>query len=151
MKKRQRLLSILIILALVFIWGNSLLSKPASKAISDIIVNALYAIGEKLGISLSASEATEEALDTSTFFVRKAAHLTEFAVLAALIYLRLETTGKKRILTAFLCAAAVGAIDETIQIFSHRGSQIRDVFIDAAGALLGLLIILLFLRRKKPK
>ena len=78
--------------------------------------------------------------------------MTEYAVFTVLVFLRLESTGKKRFFTAWGLGALTGAIDETLQIFSHRGSQVQDVLIDSAGALLGLGIlslILYFISRKE--
>lgn len=36
----------------------------------------------------------------------------------------------------------VAAIDETIQIFSHRGSQLQDVWLDFSGFIVGTLLLL---------
>ena len=36
----------------------------------------------------------------------------------------------------------VAAIDETIQIFSHRGSQLQDVWLDFSGFVVGTLLLL---------
>lgn len=138
--RRKKLLTLLIILTLAFIWGNSLLSKDASLRLSEIVrgwLNLLTAAGE------------EEVV--TSFGIRKAAHVTEFAVLAVLLRLRLDRTGKRGFFTTWGCAAAAGGIDETIQIFSQRGSQFTDVCIDACGALLGLLLLRLFLRLRKGK
>ena len=55
--------------------------------------------------------------------------------------LRIERKGVQRSGSVFLLGVITGAADETIQIFSHRGSMVRDVFIDAAGVLLGLGIV----------
>ena len=87
----------------------------------------------------------------TSHLIRKAAHVTEYAVFAALLFLRLESAGKKRFFTAWGLGALTGAIDETLQIFSHRGSQVRDVLIDTAGALLGLAIVSLIFYMKSRK
>ena len=70
---------------------------------------------------------------------------------AALVFFRLESRGKKRFFTAWGLAALTGAIDETVQIFSHRGSQVKDVVLDACGALLGLCAAALILCIKSRK
>ena len=87
----------------------------------------------------------------TSHIIRKAAHVTEYAVFAALLFLRLESAGKKRFFTAWGLGTLTGAIDETLQIFSHRGSQVRDVLIDTAGALLGLCAAALILCIKSRK
>ena len=155
--KRKRLLNVLIVLALVFIWGNSLVSGELSGKISDDILFFMNAAAEKLGFGqdtftyMMDGDGDGVAEQPTSHIIRKAAHVTEYAVFAALVFLRLESRGKKRFFTAWGLAALTGAIDETVQIFSHRGSQVRDVLIDTAGALLGLSIILLFLYVKKNR
>ena len=156
--KHKRLLTVLIVLALVFIWGNSLVSRELSGKISDAILAVMNAAAEKLGFGadlftyMSDEDGDGVAEQPTSFVIRKAAHVTEFAVFTALVFLRLESTGKKRFFTAWGLGTLTGAIDETLQIFSHRGSQVRDVLIDSAGALLGLGIvslILYFISRKE--
>lgn len=152
--KRKRTLTILIVLALVFIWGNSLVSGELSGKISDGIMAAMNTAAEKLGFGSDAftymmdEDGDGVAEQPTSHIIRKAAHVTEYAVFTALVFLRLESTGKKRFFTAWGLGALTGAIDETLQIFSHRGSQVQDVLIDSAGALLGLSIILLYIWKK---
>ena len=86
------------------------------------------------------------------FYVRKAAHVTEYAILAVLIMRALAGETKRSVTLhifaaigmALLCAAA----DEFHQSFvgSRTGSPL-DVMLDLAGALLGVVIYKLFLRR----
>lgn len=88
--------------------------------------------------------------------VRKAAHLTEYAVLGALFaraFLRGhgKTTARYALLTWLICLAWA-ALDEFHQTFvaSRTGSPI-DVMIDATGALAGLGIYWLATRRRHQK
>ena len=81
--------------------------------------------------------------EPTSHIVRKLAHVTEFAVVEALLWLRLESRGHRRARTALLLSAGVGAVDETLQIFSHRGSAVSDVLIDTLGAALGISLALL--------
>ena len=77
--------------------------------------------------------------------VRKLGHFTEFTLLGAemagllIARRRLRFQGFVNCLFAGL---SVAVIDETIQIFSHRGSQVQDVLLDFAGACFGLLLII---------
>lgn len=69
---------------------------------------------------------------------RKAAHMIEYAVLAALATLALSRKGKRGPLIALSLAVAWAALDETHQLFvAGRGPQLFDVLIDAAGAAIG--------------
>lgn len=87
-----------------------------------------------------------ELLATWRVVIRKGAHMTEFAVLAMLFFGAWRnggerTIGRSALLTAPSCFI-VAAADEFHQAFvPARGPSLRDVFIDFAGALLGILLI----------
>ena len=80
--KRKRILTVLIVLALVFIWGNSLVSRELSGKISDDILFFLNAAAEKVGLGPDAfTYMTDEdgdgvAEQPTSHLVRKAAHVT---------------------------------------------------------------------------
>lgn len=89
--------------------------------------------------------------------VRKAAHMTEYAILAVLFYVWLGTwqfrRGRRQLL-AIAMAAAYAASDEFHQLFVEgRAGRVSDVLIDSAGALAGVgictLCIWLHRRRKQ--
>ena len=154
--RRRILLTVLIVCMLAFIWGNSLLSREISGAISDTILKYANRVAEAAGLGESFfsfftdTDGDGEAEETS-HWIRKAAHITEFAVFAVLLRLRLESTGEKRFFTVLALSGATAAMDETLQIFSHRGSQLRDVLIDLAGALLGLGLVWLLGRKRRKR
>jgi VanZ family protein len=82
------------------------------------------------------------------FFVRKGAHLTEYAVLAALLWhaLRRGTAWqwKMSILagTVLLTCTLFAATDEFHQSFvATRTASAQDVLIDLSGALIGVAIV----------
>jgi VanZ family protein len=88
------------------------------------------------------------------FCVRKAAHVTEYAILALLLSRAIfrETTLKRARSTLFLSAwiacTVVAACDEFRQSFvESRGASPWDVMIDSAGAIFGLLVYARFARR----
>lgn len=95
-----------------------------------------------------------EALETAHFYVRKAAHLTEYAILAillsrALVAGKAPLDGKTAVLV-LTGAALYAASDEFHQSFvPSRGASLHDVGIDATGATLGLIIFWWFRRRYK--
>jgi len=88
-------------------------------------------------------------------FVRKCAHLTEYAILASLLF-RAFGQNQRRVgrafAVSFFIAAIYAALDEFHQSFvpSRTGSP-YDVAIDCAGALAGLLIYWRALRNRKSK
>ena len=130
--RRVLLCRVLLVLNLALIWGNSLLSGAESGQMSGGIMEFVM---ELLQIPADFS-------DVVHLIIRKLAHLTEFACLAALISWDLGMVKEKRvhqILLAVLLAMAVALMDETIQLFApDRGPSLVDVWIDTLGAVLGM-------------
>ena len=130
--RRVLLCRVLLVLNLALIWGNSLLSGAESGQMSGGIMEFVM---ELLRIPADFS-------DVVHLIIRKLAHLTEFACLAALISWDLGMVKEKRvhqILLAVLLAMAVALMDETIQLFApDRGPSLVDVWIDTLGAVLGM-------------
>jgi len=81
-------------------------------------------------------------------WVRKCAHLAEYALLAFFICLSLPLKGKTAPRTAFALAVTFAALDELHQtMVPGRSGQLSDVLIDAGGALLGAAWAMVFLHR----
>jgi len=78
------------------------------------------------------------------FFVRKCAHVTEYAILAALLYRAFRQSGKLRRFAgviSFFIAGVYASLDEFHQSFiPSRTGAIQDVMIDCVGAFFGLLL-----------
>lgn len=139
---KKRIYFVLFCLILCFIWGNSLLSREVSGAISHFIADIF---GGEHGTS-----------DEGHRFVRKVAHFCEFASLGAVFLLWIKERTPQRALQLATCAfvgVAVPLIDETIQIFSGRGPALSDVWIDISGYVVGSVIcasvVFLISRRRK--
>jgi VanZ family protein len=86
---------------------------------------------------------TDAAIASVQLFVRKAAHLTEYAILAALLCRGFRQS--RRLLwaamLAFVLAVISAALDEFHQSFvASRTGSTWDVIIDCLGALAGLVI-----------
>ena len=78
--------------------------------------------------------------------VRKLAHFTEFCLLGAeLIMLTclLRKLRVRNVLNCLFAGLSAAVIDETIQIFSARGSQAIDVLLDFGGVVAGVLLVFL--------
>ena len=144
-RKRVIIFGILLALTLGFIWGNSMLSKEMSGAISHFMADLL---GGEQGSS-----------DEGHYLLRKAGHFFEFAFLGVIFQLfvrELTADGVRRLLSSALVGVSVPLIDETIQIFSNRGYALPDVWIDISGYALGMSLAILalgavHLLRKKGK
>ena len=83
------------------------------------------------------------------------AHFSEFAVLAALLWLALRRTmtlsEQTMLAIAFFGAALFAASDELHQAFvPGRTPDIRDLLVDVAGILLALAVIRWLAARRKP-
>src|ERR671929_2445353 len=85
--------------------------------------------------ALSSIPSLSSGLGDWDYVLRKCAHVTEYAVLGALL---LRALGRE--LPAFLAAVAYAATDELHQHFVRgRHASPIDVAIDAAGVLIGIL------------
>ncbi|MBE6684209.1 MAG: VanZ family protein [Ruminococcaceae bacterium] len=125
MKKRYWLIAIFAFIV-CFIWGNSVFSSQISSAISK-------AVGEFFASIFGTGNG---ATTVGGLSVRKMAHFIEFAVLGIAASLLFKLFAKNRFVYALLlalCGLFVALMDETIQIFSQRGSSVRDVWIDILG------------------
>ena len=130
---KKRILSILILLNLALIWGNSMLTGLSSEAVSG---GLLAFLGRFLPVLLTEAGHT---------FLRKAAHFSEFALLGLLYCGRHRLVKGEAPVHLMGFGLAVACIDETIQIFTPgRASSLIDVWIDASGFALGLLLIVIF-------
>ena len=130
------LVCLLITVTLGFIWGNSIKSRSESKLLS---LGVLRWIRPLLGVIFSAENVTDH-------LVRKLAHFTEFGMLGAELILLAGLLRKLRVRTVLNCLLAelsVAVIDETVQIFSARGSQAIDVLLDFGGVVAGAAFALL--------
>ena len=96
---------------------------------------------------------SEDSLVMARAVIRKGGHVTEYAVLAALLAwaalgTRMDDGGKRLFAGAWLIATAYAATDEWHQSFQPtRQGQVMDVVIDSAGAALGAGAFVIALRR----
>lgn len=103
---------------------------------------------DKTSITLTSLLFSGEDFDFILFlnvFVRKAAHMTEYAALTVPAWLFVSTFEIKKLwgnIIPFVFAAIYAATDEIHQLFvPGRSGQVRDVLIDSVGALLGIVFI----------
>lgn len=147
------LLHALLVFAALFIFSQSLPDREASKEIS---VDVTSKIAPFLELFLGSG-------NVSDHLVRKAAHFAEFFVFGALSavcavmrakYAARKTEGVAAIrVQSFINAAflslAAALTDETIQLFTGRGSQVADVWLDFSGAVCAIFAVFVFVRAKK--
>lgn len=130
-------LGALVVLTLAFIFGNSLQNGEASSEASGSLRQLLENL---MGVPVN------------EFLLRKAAHFSEYALLGAEVSLLLRalsgcalrhTAWRRNVLDFAAFGFLTAAIDETIQIFSGRGSSLLDVWLDTAGYLTGFFLFFL--------
>ena len=129
-------LCLLILFTIGFIWGNSMKSRSESQSLS---LGVLQFIRPLLDAIFSPENVNDH-------LVRKLAHFAEFTVLGAELALLSVLLGKRNlpsILNCLFAGLVVAVADETIQIFSLRGSQVIDVVLDFSGVIAGTLLLLL--------
>lgn len=132
---------ILLVLNLVFIFGNSVLDGQSSRAVS---AKAEQAIEKVVGKDIE-NDPEEVRLYGKTFnsFLRKCAHVAEFFTLAVLAYIcALPLRGAVRPLSLVLMGIGVPLLDETVQLFHKRSALISDIWIDVAGYTAGVVLML---------
>ena len=125
---KMRLCITLLVLNLLFIWGNSLLPGPVSAAISGYVKQLLSNL-----LNMGDSHP-----GTGHGLLRKIAHVTEFTCLGGLLMWLISMMQKKMITVPAGGLLAAG-VDETIQLFvPGRGAAVTDVMIDMLGVCLGM-------------
>ena len=99
-------------------------------------------------ISLSRQSSTAAVSYTHLYYVRKAAHMTEYFLLAVAISFPLYVYGVRgiwlMILAGIVCVGFAG-LDEYHQSFvDSRTPSVKDVGIDSIGAMIGVLLVQAF-------
>ena len=139
-------LPLLIWIGVIFVGSTSVMSVPHT---SRYIIPVLLWL--KPGM-------TPQTIWVIIVFIRKCVHVTEYAVLALLLWRALCSLPILRTKTlmvfgaVLLGCAMLAASDEFHQVFvKSRTPAVRDVVLDVTGAVLGLLIGLSFARRHPKK
>lgn len=139
--RKMRVCATLLVVNILFIWGNSLLPGSVSGAISHWVRDVLAYIFQR----------EPSGSDSGHGLLRKLAHFTEFACLGAL-FTWLFGMLRKPLPVALPCGFLIACIDETIQRFvPGRGPAFKDVLIDTSGALVGIGMLFLGYTIRKNK
>jgi VanZ family protein len=114
---------------------------PASRALSLWLPVIVWAA---VIFTLSSIPSLGTGLGVWDTVLRKAGHMTEFAILGALLFRALS-----RELPAFVAGAAYAVTDEVHQHFVEgRHASALDVALDAVGVTLGIVLLRLFQTRQ---
>ena len=144
MKKNKIILGILIVAWLCLIWGHSLQPAAVSEGESAKWLQIICKICPFI---------TND--DNGMFIVRKTAHFTEYGVLGVLLALEMAQFVRgwfRRFVEPLLLALSTAFVDETIQLFVvGRSGEVRDMWIDVAGAALAIVITLAIIGNRRGK
>ncbi len=144
MKKNKIILGILIVAWLCLIWGHSLQPAVVSAGESAKWLQIICKICPFI---------TND--DNGMFIVRKAAHFTEYGVLGVLLALEMAQFVRgwfRRFVEPLFLALSVAFVDATILLFVvGRSGEVRDMWIDVAGAALAIVITLAIIGNRRGK
>jgi len=136
--KRKKVLSwILLIVWMVIIFSFSHQPAVQSSSLSD-------------GILVKIEKVTHLPISNefSSFFIRKAAHFTEYAILGILgmcLLSQYSISKKNRFLFAIIFCFCYASLDEIHQLFIEgRSGQWIDVVLDTCGSLFGMIFLQYF-------
>ena len=114
------------VVTLLLIWGQSVLPVSGSAKESGwLLQTVVNPVLRFLGFA-----------DMRQTLLRKLAHVSEFALFTFCLALLL----RGRVVQTLGIGFITGALDESIQLFSDRSAEVRDIWIDFVGAVLGTLL-----------
>lgn len=130
-------------MGIIFVMSSSLFGSDETGTLVQDVIRYFY------------PSATPEDIETINFVVRKAAHFTEYAVLAVLWHRGLAGGSgldtRDRVVTAFVISAVYAASDEFHQSFvPGRTPAVADVLLDSSGAAFACLLLWLGHKKARP-
>ena len=140
MKSKKLIYTIITILWIAVIFGFSLQPATVSNNVSGSILTRI------LAPMFPQIMENKELAHLAHLLVRKAAHFTEYMVLGMLSVNAIQyyLTKKLYVMSAGFCVV-IAMIDETIQLFvPGRDGRFWDVLIDSSGAIVGIVLFMLF-------
>ena len=139
-----------IVMAMI-IFGFSKQDGEESSGLSYKAADIILTVCDKAGIIDCNENNRESMIEAVQFPIRKAAHMTEYAILAFLLY-KTFIHKQNPLIKSFIFTFLYACSDEFHQLFiAGRAGQFKDVCIDSTGALIMLLIIYFINKRKDKK
>lgn len=133
---------------MVLIYSFSAQSGEVSGNLSYKISVEIIEIKEKVMDTNSSYEEICAQADHIHYYVRKAAHMTEYCLLAICISFPLYVYGIRGIWLIFLaglvCVGFAGADEYHQSFIAGRGPSAKDVCIDALGSFIGIMLVQAF-------
>ena len=143
-----------IVMAMI-IFGFSKQDGEESSGLSYKAADIILTVCDKAGIIDCNENNRESMIEAVQFPIRKAAHMTEYAILGWLAFAfsgTFEMRQKVHYIAALGFAFCYASTDEFHQLFvPGRAGRVTDVLIDSAGAFLALLAIHIILYYHKSE
>ena len=144
---KKTIFAVLLVLWMGFIFSMS--SENAEKSSNTSGQTIRVVLSAVPGFEEQPEEVKVNIIEKLQFIVRKSAHFIGYMILGILasgLILQYENINKKYPL-AFLICVIYAISDEIHQLFvPGRAGQIRDVLIDSAGSLLGIILVMAFVK-----
>lgn len=154
MKAKRIIFTILALLWMGLIFLMSAQTGTESGGLSDGICRAIGSIFVK-GFEEWSAVRQAEFVASISFYIRKLAHMTEYAILGILWAEALHAWGiqmGRTALFSIIIAVLYAFSDEAHQLLvAGRSGQVRDVAIDAAGAAVGVAVAVLIAKARERR
>ena len=142
---KKTIFAVLLVLWMGFIFSMSCENAEKSSNTSGQTIRVVLSVVPEF--EKQPEEVKVNIIEKLQFIVRKSAHFIGYMILGILasgLILQYENINKKYPL-AFLICVIYAISDEIHQLFvPGRAGQVRDVLIDSAGGLLGIIIVMAF-------
>ena len=142
---KKTIFAVLLVLWMGFIFSMSCENAEESSNTSGQTINVVLSTVPEF--EKQPKEVKVNIIEELQFIVRKSAHFIGYMILGILasgLILQYENINKKYPL-AFLICVIYAISDEIHQLFvPGRSGQVRDVLIDSAGSLLGIILVMAF-------
>ena len=142
---KKTIFAVLLVLWMGFIFSMS--SENAEKSSNTSGQTIRVVLSAVPGFEEQPEEVKVNIIEKLQFIVRKSAHFIGYMILGILdsgLILYYGNINKKYLL-AFLICVIYAISDEIHQLFvPGRSGQVRDVLIDSAGSLLGIILVMAF-------
>ena len=142
---KKTIFAVLLVLWMGFIFSMS--SENAEKSSNTSGQTIRVVLSAVPGFEEQPEEVKVNIIEELQFIVRKSAHFIGYMILGILASGLILYYGNinKKYLLAFLICVIYAISDEIHQLFvPGRSGQVRDVLIDSAGSLLGIIIVMAF-------
>ena len=150
MKRRLIVRIVLLVLIVALMTTIFILSHQPADVSSEVSGGFIYRVLNFImsGFGSLSEGQRAEIVDSLQYFVRKCAHAFSYALLGGLLMGLMATFDYEKLFKAtrpaFAIAFLYSVTDEVHQLFVEgRSGQVSDVLLDSAGAVCGILIVML--------